>query len=72
MSMLKQKELIESLIQIVQIRYRIDDGYHNKELAELIKVGNVLYEELNDINKGKFQLWLKKKMEEHENEGLEA
>ena len=66
MTNLKQEEIEKALIQLVNIRYLIDDGYHNKELNELIKVGNTLFEELSDANKIKFQIWLDKKMKENE------
>lgn len=61
MTNLKQEEIGRALIQLVNIRYLIDDGYHNKELGDLIKVGNVLFDELNDANKERFQIWLGKK-----------
>ena len=64
MTNLKQEEIGKALIQLVNIRYLIDDGYHNKELGDLIKVGNVLFNELNDANKERFQIWLDKKMKE--------
>ena len=63
MTNLKQEEIGKALIQLVNIRYLIDDGYHNKELCDLIKVGNVLFNELNDANKERFQIWLDKKNE---------
>ena len=66
MTNLKQEEIGKALIQLVNIRYLIDDGYHNKELGDLIKVGNVLFNELNDANKEGFQIWLDKKMKENE------
>ena len=66
MTNLKQEEIGKALIQLVNIRYLIDDGYHNKELCDLIKVSNVLFNELNDANKERFQIWLDKKMKENE------
>ena len=66
MTNLKQEEIGKALIQIVNVRYLIDDGYHNKELCELIKVGNTLFEELSYANKIKFQIWLDKKMKGNE------
>ena len=66
MTNLKQEEIGKALIQLVNIRYLIDDGYHNKELGDLIKVGNVLFNELNEENKERFQIWLDKKMKENE------
>ena len=65
MTNLKQEEILKALIQLVNVRYLIDDGYHNKELCELIKVSNTLFEELNEENKIKFQIWLDKKMNEN-------
>ena len=66
MTNLKQEEIGKALIQLVNIRYLIDDGYHNKELGDLIKVSNVLFNELNDANKKRFQIWLDKEMKENE------
>ena len=66
MTNLKQEEIEKALIQLVNIRYLIDDGYHNKELGELIKVSNTLFEELSDANKVKFQICLDKKMKKNE------
>ena len=66
MTNLEQKEIGKALIQLVNVRYLIDDGYHNKELGELIKVSDTLFEELSDANKTKFQIWLDKKMKEDE------
>ena len=66
MTNLKQEEIVKALIQLVNVRYLIDNGYHNKELGDLIKVGNVLFNELNDANKDLFQIWLDKKMNENE------
>ena len=66
MTNLKQEEIGKALIHLVNVRYLIDDGYHNKELGELIKVANTLFEELSDANKIKFQIWLDKKMKENE------
>ena len=59
MTNLKQEEILKALIQLVNVRYLIDDGYHSKEICELIKISNVLFEELIDENKIKFQIWNK-------------
>ena len=66
MTNLKQKEIGKALIQLANVRHLIDDGYHNKEICELIKVSNTLFEELSDANKIKFQIWIDKKMKENE------
>ena len=68
MTNLKQGELVEALISLLNARYLIDDGYHNNELANLVKVSNTLFNELNDTNKRKFQVWLDKKMMEEDSE----
>ena len=54
MTNLKQEEIGKALIQLVNIRYLIDDGWHIKELSDLIQIGNTLFEELSDANKIKF------------------
>ena len=60
-----EKELLNQLINMMSIT---DDEYRNKELCELNKVSNILFEELNEENKIKeFQTWLNKIMKE-ENE----
>ena len=66
MTNLKQKEIVEALFHFLKIQDLIDDGYHNKELWELIKVSNTLFEELGDANKKKLRVWLDKKMKEDE------
>lgn len=68
MTNLKQENLAKALIQLVNVRYLIDDGYHNNELVNLVKVSNILFNELNDANKRKFQIWLDKKMKEEDSE----
>lgn len=68
MTNLKQEDLAKALIQLVNVRYLIDDGYHNNELVNLVKVSNALFNELNDVNKRKFQIWLDKKMKKEGSE----
>ena len=68
MTNLKQEDLAKALIQLVNVRYLIDDGYHNNELVNLVEVSNALFNELNDVNKRKFQIWLDKKMKEEDSE----
>lgn len=68
MTNLKQEDLAKALIQLVNVRYLIDDGYHNNELVNLVKVGDTLFNELNDVNKRNFQIWLDKKMKKEGSE----
>ena len=57
-----EKTLLNQSINIMSIT---DDEYRNKELCELNKVSNTLFEELSDANKIVFQIWLDKKMNEN-------
>ena len=58
------KTLLNQTINIMSIA---DDELRNKELCELNKVSNTLFEELNEENKIKeFQTWLNKIMTEDE------
>lgn len=68
MSNLKQEDLAKALIQLVNVRYLIDDGYHNNELVDLAKIGDTLFNELNNASKRKFQIWLDKKMKKEGSE----
>lgn len=61
---MEQKEIAKRLIEIRYIMDFIDDGYHNKDIANLIKISNELYSKLTLANQAKFQTWLKKKSEE--------
>lgn len=60
-----EKALLNQSINIMSIT---DDECRNKELCELNKISNTLFEELNEENEIKeFQTWLNKIMKE-ENE----
>lgn len=61
---MEQKEIVKRLIEIRDIMDFIDDGYHNKDIINLIKISNELYSKLTLANQAKFQTWLKKKSEE--------
>lgn len=39
----------------------IDDGYHNKDITNLIKISNELFSKLNPINQKKCEKWFDKK-----------
>lgn len=68
MTNLKQEDAVKALIQLVNVVYLINDGYHNKELCDLFGVMIALVNELNDANTVKFRIWLKKKLEEKDSE----
>lgn len=59
-----EKEIVKRLIEIRHIMDFIDDGYHNEELAVLIKISNELFSKLSPINQRNFQKWLENKTRE--------
>ena len=63
---MEQKEIAKRLIEIRDIMDFIDDGYHNKDIGNLIKLSNELYSKLTPANQVKFQKWLEKKTKNEE------
>lgn len=61
-----EKEIAKRLIEIYDIIDFIDDGYHNKDIVNLIKLSNELFSKLSPINQKKFQEYIEKKMKELE------
>ena len=59
-----EKEIAKRLIEIYDIIDFIDDGYHNKDIVNLIKLSNELFSKLSPINQKKFQEYIEKKMKE--------
>ena len=53
-----QKEIGKNLIMIRKLMDFFDDGYHLKEVGELIIMSNELFEKLTETNKEKFKIWL--------------
>lgn len=66
-----EKEIAKRLIEIRDIMDFIDDGYHNEDINNLIRISNELYHKLSPTNQKKFQVWLEKK-EREKLEKLEA
>lgn len=64
MTNLKQEDLIKALIQLVNVRYLIDDGCHDLELMRVKIVIFNLFNELNDASRREFEVWLDKKIKE--------
>lgn len=60
--MATQKEYGLILIQITNIMDFIDDGYHNKEICNLVKLRNEIYSKLTPTNQKKASKWLEKKL----------
>lgn len=56
-----EKEIAKRLIEIRDIIDFIDDGCHNKDIDNLIKISNELFLRLSPYNQKKFQEWLEKK-----------
>ena len=59
-----QKEIAKRIMEIHDIMDFIDDGYHNKDIQNLVKISNELFSKLNPTNRKKMQEWFDKKMEE--------
>lgn len=59
-----QKEIAKRIMEIHDIMDFIDDGYHNKDIQNLVKISNELFSKLNPTNQTKMQEWFDKKMEE--------
>ena len=59
-----QKEIAKRIMEIHDIMDFIDDGYHNEDIHNLIKISNELFSKLNPTNQKKMQEWFDKKMKE--------
>lgn len=68
MTNMKQEDLIKALIQLVNVRYLIDDGYHDLELVRVKVIIFNLFNELNDASRREFEVWLDKKIKERDSE----
>ena len=56
-----QEEIGKNLIMIRKLMEFFDDGHHLKEIGELTKMSNELFEKLTEPNQEKFKIWLKKR-----------
>lgn len=61
-----EKEIAKRIIEIHDIIDFIDDGYHNYDIQNLIKISNELFSKLSPINQKKCQEWFDKKVKERE------
>lgn len=68
MTNLKQEDLARALIQLVNVRYLIGDGYHTNEVVNIIKVIRTLFDELDDDVRRAFLIWLDEKMKKEGSE----
>lgn len=59
-----QKEIAKRIMEIHDIMDFIDDGYHSKDIQNLVKISNELFSKLNSTNQTKMQEWFDKKMKE--------
>ena len=50
-----EKEIAKRIIEIHDIIDFIDDGYHNYDIQNLIKISNELFSKLSPINQKKCQ-----------------
>lgn len=58
-----QKEIAIKLIEVRDLIDYLDDGYHNEDVHNLIKISNELYSKLIPANQEKFRIWLEKRYE---------
>ena len=63
-----EKEIAKRIIEIHDIIDFIDDGYHNYDIQNLIKISNELFSKLSLINQKKCQEWFDKKTKERESQ----
>ena len=63
-----EKEIAKRIIEIHDIIDFIDDGYHNYDIQNLIKISNELFSKLSPINQKKCQKWFDKKAKERESQ----
>ena len=56
-----QAEIGKNLIMIRKLMDFFDDGHHLKEIGELTKMSNELFEKLTEHNQEKFKIWLEKR-----------
>lgn len=56
-----QKEIAKRLMEIRDVIDFIDDGYHNQDIHNLIKISNELFAKLSPTNQTKMQAWYEKK-----------
>ena len=63
-----EKEIAKRIIEIHDIIDFIDDGYHNYDIQNLIKIRNELFSKLSPINQKKCQEWFDKKAKERESQ----
>lgn len=61
-----EKEIGKRIIEIHDIIDFIDDGYHNEDIQNLIKISNELFLKLSPVNQKKCQEWFDKKTKERE------
>lgn len=50
-----QKEIAKRIMEIHDIMDFIDDGYHNEDIQNLVKISNELFSKLNPTNQKKMQ-----------------
>lgn len=59
-----QKEIEKRILEIHDIIDFIDDGYHNRDIVNLVKISNELFYKLTPANQKKMQDYYDRKMRE--------
>ena len=60
---MNQIEIAKRVIEIHDIIDFIDDGYHNADIHDLIKISNELFSKLTPTNQNELKRWFDKKNE---------
>ena len=59
-----QEEIAKAFIMVRKLMDFLDDGYHNEEICNLVKISNGLFERLSPANQEKARKWTEKKFQE--------
>ena len=62
--MSRQEEIAKRFIEVRDVMEFLDDGYHNQDYRNLVKISNDLFEQLSPVNQEKARKWLEKKFNE--------
>ena len=65
---LTQEEIAKRFIEVRHLIDFLDDGHHNQDVCNLVKISNDLLEQLNPANRQKAREWCEKKFQEQHGE----
>ncbi len=56
-----QEDIAKAFIMVRKLMDFLDDGYHNQDYCNLVKISNDLFDQLNPTNQQKAREWCEKK-----------